>query len=133
MPRLSDKVCLVTGAGSGIGEATARLFGREGAHVAVADIEGAAAQRTVAAIRDAGGDADDVRLDVTDEAQTRAATDATLKRFGRIDVLFNNAGIPGVGTVEETDPDLFDRVMRVNVRGVYLMCRAVVPHMLAQR
>ncbi len=133
MPRLSDKVCLVTGAGSGIGDATARLFGREGAHVMVADIDGAAAQRTVAAIRDAGGDADDVRVDVTDEAQTRAATDATLKRFGRIDVVFNNAGIPGVGTVEETDPDLFDRVMRVNVRGVYLMCRAVVPHMLAQR
>src|SRR5260370_15448167 len=133
MPRLSDKVCLITGAGSGIGEATARLFGREGARVVVADIDAAAAERTTAGIRDAGGDAIDLRVDVTDEAQTRAAADATLTRYGRIDVLFNNAGIPGVGSVEETDPDLFDRVMRVNVRGVFLMCRAVVPHMLEQR
>jgi NAD(P)-dependent dehydrogenase (short-subunit alcohol dehydrogenase family) len=133
MPRLSDKVCLITGAGSGIGEATARLFAREGARVVVADINAAAAERTAAGIRDAGGDAIDLRVDVTDEAQTRAAADATLTRYGRIDVLFNNAGIPGVGSVEETDPDLFERVMRVNVRGVFLMCRAVVPHMLEQR
>jgi NAD(P)-dependent dehydrogenase (short-subunit alcohol dehydrogenase family) len=133
MPRLSDKVCLITGAGSGIGEATARLFAREGARVVVADINSAAAERTAAGITDAGGDAIDLRVDVTDEAQTRAAADATLTRYGRIDVLFNNAGIPGVGSVEETDPDLFERVMRVNVRGVFLMCRAVVPHMLEQR
>ena len=133
MPRLDDKVCLVTGAGSGIGEATARLFAREGARVVVADIDAAAARRTVTGIKDAGGDAADLRVDVTDEAQTQAAADATLARFGRIDVLFNNAGIPGVGSVEETEPDLFDRVMRVNVRGVFLMCRAVLPHMLKQR
>src|SRR5260370_17006699 len=127
MARLSDEACLIAGAGSGMGEAPARLFGREGARVMGADIDAAAAQRTAAGIRDAGGDAADLRVDVTDEAQTRAAADATLTHYGRIDVLFNNAGIPGVGSVEETDPDLFDRVMRVNVRGVFLICRPLVP------
>jgi NAD(P)-dependent dehydrogenase (short-subunit alcohol dehydrogenase family) len=133
MARLEDKVCLITGAGSGIGEATARLFGAEGAHVVVADIDDEAARRTAAAIRGAGGEAVEERVDVTDESQAQRVADAVVGRYGRIDVLFNNAGIPGVGSVEETTFDLFDRVMRVNVRGVFAMCRAVVPQMLKQR
>jgi len=70
---------------------------------------------------------------VTDEAQTVALAGRVVRKFKRIDVLFNNAGISGVGDVQETKPDLFDRVMSVNVRGVYLMSRAVVPHMIKQR
>jgi NAD(P)-dependent dehydrogenase (short-subunit alcohol dehydrogenase family) len=71
-------------------------------------------------------------VDVTDEAETTALAVRVVSRFSQIDVLFNNAGIPGVGDVVETEPALFDTVMAVNVRGVYLMCRAVVPHMLAK-
>ena len=129
MGRLDGKVCLITGAGSGIGQASARLFAREGARVVVADVDLDAARATVSEIGDA---AVAEMVDVTDEAQTKTVAAAAAKRFGRIDVLFNNAGIAGVGDVLETEPDLFDRVMRVNVRGVYLMSRAVVPYMIEQ-
>jgi NAD(P)-dependent dehydrogenase (short-subunit alcohol dehydrogenase family) len=133
MGRLDAKVCLITGAGSGIGQASARLFAREGARVVVADIDLEAAGKTVAEIERAGGEAAAQQVDVTDDAQTRTAAQEVAERYGRIDVLFNNAGIAGVGDVLETEPELFDRVMRVNVRGVYLMSRAVVPYMIEQR
>lgn len=132
MGRLDGKVCLITGAGSGIGEASAKLFAREGARVLVADVDEAAAKRTVAAIEHAGGQAAADRVDVTDEKQTVALAERAVERYERIDVLFNNAGIAGVGDVVETEPDLFDKVMTVNVRGVFLMSRAVVPHMIRQ-
>lgn len=133
MGRLDGKVCVITGAGSGIGQASARLFAREGAQVVVADVDDRGAKATVAEIRKAGGLAVAEHVDVTDEEETVAATARIVKRFKRIDVLFNNAGISGVGDVVETEPELFDRVMRVNVRGVYLMSRAVVPVMFKQR
>jgi NAD(P)-dependent dehydrogenase (short-subunit alcohol dehydrogenase family) len=133
MGRLDGKVCVITGAGSGIGEASARLFAREGGRVVVADIDLAAAQATADEISKAGGDAVAEQVDVTDEADTVALAGRVVQRFSRIDVLFNNAGIAGVGDVLETEPDLFDRVMRVNVRGVYLMSRAAIPHMIKQR
>jgi|SRR5579871_5928206 len=128
--RLEDKVCLITGAGSGIGEASALLFAREGARVAVTDIDADAAGRTVAKIHAEGGDADARYVDVADLASTQDCARWAIERFGRIDVLFNNAGISGVGDVFETDADLFDRVMSVNVRGVYLMTRAVAGYMV---
>jgi NAD(P)-dependent dehydrogenase (short-subunit alcohol dehydrogenase family) len=133
MGRLDGKVSVITGAGSGIGQASARLFAREGSRVVVSDIDLTAAQATVDEIVAAGGEAVAEQVDVTDQAQTVALASRVAERFERIDVLFNNAGIPGVGDVLETEPDLFDRVMRVNVRGVYLMCRAVVPSMIKQR
>jgi NAD(P)-dependent dehydrogenase (short-subunit alcohol dehydrogenase family) len=114
--RLTGKVCIVTGAGSGIGRASAELFEAEGATVVAADLEGTSH-----------------RVDVADEDETRALAAAVVEEHGRIDVLFNNAGIPGVGNVEETTLELWERVMRVNVRGVFLMSRAVVPTMVAQR
>ncbi len=131
--RLEDKVCIITGAGSGIGQATARLFAAEGARVVVADVDDRSAKTTVAGIRKNGGDAVAEHVDVTDEQDTVALAARIVKRFKRIDVLFNNAGISGVGDVLETEPDLFDRVMRVNVRGVYLTTRAVVPYMIKQK
>jgi NAD(P)-dependent dehydrogenase (short-subunit alcohol dehydrogenase family) len=131
--RVAGKVCLITGAGSGIGQATARLFASEGARVVVADVDLNAAHVTVAEIERAGGEGVAELVDVTDEVQTVALADRVVERFGSIDVLFNNAGIAGVGDVVETTPELFDRVMRVNVRGVYLMSRAVVPHMINRR
>jgi NAD(P)-dependent dehydrogenase (short-subunit alcohol dehydrogenase family) len=114
--RLTGKVCIVTGAGSGIGQASALLFAAEGATVVAADLEGAAH-----------------RVDVTSEQETRELASLTLAEHGRIDVLFNNAGIAGVGDVEETTIELWEEVMRVNARGVFLMSRAVVPTMIAQR
>ncbi|HSS94468.1 MAG TPA: glucose 1-dehydrogenase [Candidatus Dormibacteraeota bacterium] len=131
--RLQGKVCLITGAGSGIGRATARLFAKEGARVVVADVDDRGARSTVAGIKKAGGDAVAEHVDVTDEEDTVALAARVVKRFKRIDVLFNNAGISGVGDVMETEPDLFDRVMKVNVRGVFLTSRAVVPYMIKKR
>jgi len=131
--RLTGKVCLITGAGSGIGQASARLFAAEGARVVVADIDLGAAQGTVEDIARLGSEAVAEQVDVTDEAQTVALAGRVVTRFNRIDVLFNNAGIAGVGDLLETEPRLFDRVMTVNVRGVYLMSRAVVPQMITQR
>ena len=114
--RLAGKVCIVTGAGSGIGRASAELFEAEGATIVAADLEGTP-----------------YRVDVADEDETRALAAAVVEQHGRIDVLFNNAGIAGVGDVEETTLELWERVMRVNARGVFLMSRAVVPTMAAQR
>src|SRR2546421_2585705 len=133
MGRLNGKVCVITGAGSGIGQASARLFAREGGRVIVSDIDLGAAETTVEVITKAGGEAVAEQVDVTDQAQTLALAERVMRRFERVDVLFNNAGIGGVGDVLETEPELFDRVMRVNVRGVYLMSRAVVPYMIKQR
>ncbi|HEY0416555.1 MAG TPA: SDR family oxidoreductase [Gaiellaceae bacterium] len=118
--RLQGKVCIVTGAGSGIGRASAVLFAAEGAAVVAADL-------------DASADGVTHGVDVADEEQTRALAAAVVHEHGRIDVLFNNAGIAGVGDVEETSLELWERVMRVNARGVFLMSRAVVPAMKGQR
>ncbi len=132
MGRLDGKVCVITGAGSGIGRASASLFVSEGGRVVVADVDLEAAQGTVEAIGAAGAAVAE-QVDVTDEAQTVALAERVVRRFERIDVLFNNAGIGGVGDIVETEPELFDRVMRVNVRGVYLVSRAVIPQMIKQR
>jgi NAD(P)-dependent dehydrogenase (short-subunit alcohol dehydrogenase family) len=121
-------VCIVTGAGSGIGQAIATLFAGEGASVVVADIERGSAE-TVAG--ETGGAAYEV--DVADEGATLALAEWTEDRYGRIDVLVNNAGVSGVGDVEETTLELWEHVMRVNVRGVFLMSRAVVPRMIGKQ
>ena len=104
MSRLKGKICLITGAGSGIGRASARLFAREGANVVVADVDDRGAKATVSQIRKAGGLAAAEHVDVTDEADTVALVARVVKRLKRIDVLFNNAGISGVGDVLETEP-----------------------------
>jgi NAD(P)-dependent dehydrogenase (short-subunit alcohol dehydrogenase family) len=132
--RLSDRVCLITGGGSGIGRAASIRFAEEGALVAVADITVAAAEETVtlaAAATGRGDSAITVEVDVTDRASCEAAVEQVVGTWGRIDVLFNNAGIAGVGTVEETSLELWERVMAVNVRGVFLVARAVLPVMVA--
>ena len=113
MVRLEGKVCIVTGAASGIGKATADLFAAEGATVVGADLVDG--------------------FDVADEVHTRELAERVVREHDRIDVLFNNAGIAGVGDVEETSLELWEKVMRVNARGVFLMSRAVVPTMIAQR
>jgi NAD(P)-dependent dehydrogenase (short-subunit alcohol dehydrogenase family) len=131
--RLAGKVCVITGAGSGIGRASALLFAREGACVVVADVDRAGADETVQQIRAEGGAANTVIADVVDPAAAQRLADDTVKAEGRIDVLFNNAGISGVGTAHETSVELWDRVMAVNVRGVFLVSKFVVPHMIQKK
>ncbi|QJC52683.1 SDR family oxidoreductase [Paenibacillus albicereus] len=131
--RLKDKIALITGAGSGIGRCSALRFASEGAAVVVADINVEAAEETVALIAEAGGQASAVGCDVTDPASAEAMAQQTLARHGRIDVLFNNAGISGVGALHEVEPDAWDRVINVNIRGTYLPSRAALPSMMERR
>ena len=129
---LQRKVAIVTGAGSGIGAAIARLFGRQGADVIALDLDEAAANSTAAAVRQAGGRASAYSCDVSEAAAVDAVFGRITGEHARVDILVNNAGIAHIGSIEQTTPDEFDRLFRVNVRGVYLCARAVVPVMLRQ-
>ncbi|RAI60159.1 SDR family NAD(P)-dependent oxidoreductase [Roseicella frigidaeris] len=118
--RVANKVALVTGAASGMGAATARLLAREGARVAVADMLEAEGQSVVAEIEKAGGTARFLRLDVAEEEQWEAAVAEVTGAWGRLDILVNNAGISGSNTNNLYDTALWDRIMAVNARGVFL-------------
>ena len=118
--RVANKVALVTGAASGMGAATARLLAREGAKVAVADMLEAEGRAVVAEIEKAGGAARFLRLDVTEEEQWEAAVAEVTGAWGRLDILVNNAGISGSNTNNLYDTALWDRIMAVNARGVFL-------------
>jgi NAD(P)-dependent dehydrogenase (short-subunit alcohol dehydrogenase family) len=131
--RFADRVALVTGAGSGIGEATALRFGREGAAVAAADVSEPAAASTAERIRQAGGRAVALAADVSREADCRRLVEETVRQLGGLDILVNNAGIGAVGTVLETDEATFERVMDVNVKGTFLLSKAVLPAMIARK
>jgi NAD(P)-dependent dehydrogenase (short-subunit alcohol dehydrogenase family) len=127
---LSDKVAVVTGAGSGIGAAIAGLFGRQQARVVIVDRDEAGARRTADAVRAAGGSAEVLAADVSAEADVVRAFAAIETAHGRLDILVNNAGISHVGTIEQTSAADFDRLYQVNVKGVFLCARAAVPIML---
>ena len=126
---LENKVAIVTGAGSGIGAASARRFGVEGAAVIVADIRAHKARETADAIIDAGGLAVSVEVDVADAASVAAMVDAATTRFGGVDVLFNNAGTVRLGTAVELSVEDWDLVMGINVRSVFLGAKYAVPAM----
>ena len=132
MFRLDGKRALITGAGSGIGEAIARLFAQQGAQVIVADLVAEAAQRVTSTISEHGGAASTLVLDVADEPQVRAAFGTVADQHGRLDILVNNAGISHVGSILETSLEEWERVMRVNAGGVFLCAREAVRLMLAQ-
>jgi NAD(P)-dependent dehydrogenase (short-subunit alcohol dehydrogenase family) len=127
--RLRGKVALISGGARGMGAAEARLFAREGARVVIGDVLDAEGKAVEAWIAGAGGEALFVHLDVTSETDWAAAVAAAVARFGRLDVLVNNAGIGGGGRLEETTAAEWDRVMEVNAKGVFLGTRAVIPAM----
>jgi NAD(P)-dependent dehydrogenase (short-subunit alcohol dehydrogenase family) len=128
--RLASKVALITGAAQGIGKGTALLFAREGARVAVVDIDEPNGQETVEQIRREGGDAIFLPRDVGDERQIERMVAETVERYGKIDVLFNNAYWNKPGTVVDLDPADWDRSMNVMVRAVYLGCKYAIPEMI---
>lgn len=129
---LQGKMAVVTGAGSGIGAAIARMFGDRGAHVAVVDRDETGARRVAEAIAAAGGAATAWRCDVSQPAEVDAMFRDLAGAHPRLDILVNNAGISHVGNVETTTPDDMDRLFRVNVLGVYLCAHAAVPRMVRQ-
>lgn len=135
--RLQNKVAIITGAASGIGRATAIVFAREGAKVVIADIQehsrlDTETPPTVEAMRAAGGEAIFVKTDVTQRAEVEAMVDETLRRYGRVDILVNSAGIFIRNPITEVSDEEWERVMNLNLRGYFYTCRRVVPEMLKQ-
>jgi NAD(P)-dependent dehydrogenase (short-subunit alcohol dehydrogenase family) len=130
--QLTGKVAAVTGGGSGIGAAIAALFARQGARVAILDVDDGAARRVAEQIRGGGAAADAVACDVTDAARVEDAIKTLAAAHQRLDILVNNAGIAHVGTIERTDEADLDRLYQVNVKGVFLCARAALPIMVAQ-
>ena len=131
--RLKDKVAIITGGGQGIGQATSIKFAKEGAKVVVCDIREESAFGTAKDITDAGGDAIGFRVDVTDKSNIARMVEAVMARYGRIDVLVNNAGITADAQLKKMDEDQFDRVIEINLKGVYNCTRAVVDIMIEQQ
>jgi 3-oxoacyl-[acyl-carrier protein] reductase len=135
---LKDKVVIVTGGGHGIGKAYCRGFGKAKSRVVVADIDQPAAQQVTAEIAKNGAQALAVHVDVSDEKSTKDMAAAALQRFGRVDVLINNAAIFATipmnrGRIETIDPAEWDRLIAVNLRGLFFCCRAVLPTMRNQK
>ena len=130
--RLKDKIAIVTGATGGIGQATARKFASEGAAVVIADLDAARVDEAVASLADTGARALGVRVDVTDRASVEAMVAATLDAFGRIDCLVNNAGITQDARLVKMTEEQFDRVIDVNLKGVFLCTQAVADAMIRQ-
>jgi NAD(P)-dependent dehydrogenase (short-subunit alcohol dehydrogenase family) len=126
MPRLSGKIALITGGGTGIGRACALLFAREGARVVVAGRRKEPLDAVVREIETAGGKALAVICDVTNRASAEAAIGATMQHFGRLDILVNNAGAVVVATVEQTSDEDWSNVLAVNLTGTFLVSRAAV-------
>lgn len=130
---LDGAATAITGAGSGMGAATARLFADRGADVAVIDVDEAAAEQTAASVRDRGGDAITVTADVSDPTAVQSFVEETVEAFGGIDVLHNNAGIPQQSTpVEEVAESTWDQVLAVNLKSAFLGAKYAVPHMKDQ-
>ncbi|PYM25880.1 MAG: short chain dehydrogenase [Candidatus Rokuibacteriota bacterium] len=132
--RLKDRVAIVTGAGSGIGAASALAMAREGARVLVVDINDAAVKKTVEQIEKAGGQAAGARADVTRAADNQSIVEQAVARWGRLDVFFANAGVPQWKTdIEDVEEKTFDQIFAVNVKGVWLGAKYALPVMKKQR
>ncbi len=128
--RLEGKVAVITGAASGIGRATAQVFAREGARLMLGDVDEAGVRQVAAGIVRDGGAAESMRTDVSVGADVRRLVDGAVERYGRLDIIFNNAGIGMGGSIIDRDEEDFDRVVGVNLKGVFLGCKYALPHFL---
>jgi NAD(P)-dependent dehydrogenase (short-subunit alcohol dehydrogenase family) len=130
--RLDGKVILITGGGSGMGKVASELFAGEGARVVLTDVNDEAGESTAAAITGAGREAAFVHADVSQEAEAEAMVRTAVERFGRLDVLYNNAGVmlPDDGSVHSTDESIWDTTLAINVKGVAFGCKFGIPAML---
>lgn len=132
--RLADKVAIITGSGSGMGQAAAELFASEGASVVVTDINEQAANETVTRIREAGGIALFVNADVTKENEVKALVELSVETFGHIDVLYNNAGVmlaEDTSVVDDSEA-IWDKVLDINLKSAFLCTKYTIPHMMKQ-
>mgnify|MGYP000395007900 CR=1 FL=1 len=127
--RLENKVALISGGARGMGAVEAKLFSVEGAKVVIGDVLEEEGRRTEAEINEAGGECLFVPLDVTSESQWQAAVEAAVSRFGKLDILVNNAGIYRTERVEEISEELWDQVMGINAKGVFLGTKHAIPEM----
>jgi NAD(P)-dependent dehydrogenase (short-subunit alcohol dehydrogenase family) len=133
MGALEGQVAIITGAGSGMGRATASLFAREGASVVVADVDEAGGRETADEIAAVGGDGVFVRTDVSRSHSVKALIDAAMERYGRIDILHNNAGVIMVKFCEDMTEEEWDHVLGVNLKSIFLAVKYAVPHMKPRR
>ncbi|WP_054711598.1 glucose 1-dehydrogenase [Bacillus sp. JCM 19041] len=124
--RLLHKIAIITGAGSGIGKATASRFAAEGASVIIADIDAEKGEEAASEIDNATF----IHVDTTNESSVHAMASRVMEQFGQIDILFNNAGVSGVGRVHELNEQDWDRVITVNIKGVFLSSKVVLPYMI---
>jgi len=129
MGRLDGKVAIVTGAGSGIGEASAKLFAKENAKVVVADIDPAKGQRVVKEIKDAGGDSTFIQVDVTKVSNMERMIKTTVQTYGKINILYNNAGMAGPKGVEDVAEDEWEQCIKINMLGGFFATKFAVPEM----
>lgn len=130
--KLKGKVAIITGGGSGIGEATAKLFAQEGAKVVAADVNGEAAERVAEEIKKEGGEVLAVKVDVSRRQEAENMVAETLSRFGQIDILINNAGLFRDAMSWKMEDEQWNLVIDVNLKGTFLCSRAVIPHMRAR-